>query len=87
VLTQGTKVCRYNWHSAGFPGWPFPMLKYKYIFEIKYTKTILSFFYQTALGNCYGLKLAKCGLQLKKLLYCVIYYNFWHTFLPYSAGQ
>ena len=27
---QGRKVCRYNWHSAGSPGWPFPMLKYKY---------------------------------------------------------
>ena len=29
---SGTKVCRYNWHSAGSRGWPFPMLKYKYIF-------------------------------------------------------
>jgi len=38
----GTKVCRYNWHSAGFLGWPFSMLKYKYIFQIKYTGTILS---------------------------------------------
>jgi len=28
----GTKVCRYNWHSAGSLGWLFPMLKYKYIF-------------------------------------------------------
>jgi len=27
----GTKVRRYNWHSA--EGWPFPMLKYKYIFQ------------------------------------------------------
>jgi len=23
---RGTKVCRYNWHSAGSLGWPFPML-------------------------------------------------------------
>jgi len=23
-------------------GWPFPMLKYKYIFQIKYTEAILS---------------------------------------------
>jgi len=28
-VTYGTKVCRYNWHSAGSLGWPFPMLKYK----------------------------------------------------------
>jgi len=51
---QGTKVLRYNW--------PFPMLKYKIIFS-KYN--IRKQFYQTALGNCYGLKLAKCWLQLK----------------------
>ena len=31
----GTKVCRYNWHGAGSLDWPFPMLKYKYIFQIK----------------------------------------------------
>jgi len=39
---MGTKVCRYNWHSAGSLGWPFPMLKYKYIFQKKYTEAILS---------------------------------------------
>jgi len=36
------KVCRYSWHSAGSLGWQFPMLKCKYIFQIKYTETILS---------------------------------------------
>ena len=50
---QGTKVCRYNWHSAGSLRYPFPVLKYKYIFQINIRKQ----FYQTALGNCYGLKL------------------------------
>jgi len=34
-------VCRYNWHSAGSLGWHFPTLKYKYIFQIKYTEAIL----------------------------------------------
>jgi len=24
-------LCRYNWHSAVFLGWPFPVLKYKCI--------------------------------------------------------
>jgi len=47
-----------NWHSAGSLGWPFLMIKYKYIFQIKHTEA----FYQTALGNCYGLKLPKCML-------------------------
>jgi len=40
-------------------------------------------FYQTALGNCYGLKLPKgadCGLRKKN---SVIYYNFRYTFVPY----
>jgi len=53
---EGTKVCRYSWHSAGSLGRPFPMLKYN-IFE-----AIL----ETALGNCYGLKLPKCWLRFKK---------------------
>jgi len=41
-VEQGTKVCRYNWHSAGFLGWPFPVLKYKYSFQIKYTEAIFT---------------------------------------------
>jgi len=36
------KVCRYNWHSAGSLSWPIPMIKYKFIFQIKYMETILS---------------------------------------------
>ena len=36
-------MCRYSWHSAGsLQGWPFPVLKYRYIFQIKYTEAILS---------------------------------------------
>ena len=41
-VAMGTKVCRYNWHSAGSLSWPFPIPKYKYIFLIKYTEAILS---------------------------------------------
>ena len=41
-------------------------------------------FYQTALGNCYGLKLPKCWWQFKKKCYCVIYYNFRLSFLIVS---
>jgi len=40
--SRGDIVRRYNWHSAGSVGWPFPMLKYEYIFRIKYTEAILS---------------------------------------------
>jgi len=35
-------VRRYNWHSAGSLGWPFPARKYKYIFQTKYAEAILS---------------------------------------------
>ena len=52
---QGTKVRRYNWHSAGSLGRPFPMLKYIFL---KYN--IPKQFYQTASGNYYNLKLPKC---------------------------
>ena len=40
--------------GCSFPGWPFAMLKYKYLFQIR------KHFYRTALGNCCGLKLPKC---------------------------
>ena len=40
VVPLGTTACRYSWLSAGSTlGWPFPMIKYKYIFQIKYTHT------------------------------------------------
>ena len=32
VITIGSEVCRYNWHSAGYLGWLFPMLIYIYIY-------------------------------------------------------
>jgi len=35
-------VCRYNWHSAGSLGWPFPVLKYGCVFQTKLTIAILS---------------------------------------------
>jgi len=38
----GKKVRRYSWHSAGSLGWPFPVLRCKCIFQIKYTDAILS---------------------------------------------
>jgi len=43
-------------HSAGSSGRPLPMLKYKYICQIKYAEAMLS----NSTRKCYGLKLAKC---------------------------
>ena len=41
-------------------------------------------FYQTALGNCYGLKLPKCRMQFIKYCKNIVYYNFRHTFVPFT---
>ena len=57
------------------------MLKYKYIIRTKYI--YMKQFYQTALGKCYDLKLAKADCSFNKLIYCVIYYNFRHIFVSY----
>ena len=55
-----------------------PMLKYNYIFQMKYPEAIL----QTALGNCSGLNLAKCWLLLKNKI--IVLHNFRQTFVSYS---
>ena len=70
----GTKVRRYNWHSAGSLGWPFPMLIYINIFfQIKYTETVLLH----STRKCYDL-----NLETTEKNYCVVYYNFRQTFGP-----
>jgi len=50
---------------------------YIYIYIYIFERNIREQFYQTALGNCYGLKLAKCWLQ----------FNFRHTFVPYRCAS
>jgi len=78
---RGTKVCRYSRHSAGSLGRPFPMLKYKYISEIKYTEAI--FLSDSARKTVTDfLKLPNCRLQFKNNFFRVICYNFRHTFVP-----
>jgi len=42
VQRIGNESVQIHWHSSGSLGWPFPMLKYKYIFELKYTEAIIS---------------------------------------------
>jgi len=79
----GTKVCRYYWHSAGSLGWPFPMLKYKYIFQIKYTEAILS----NSTRKLLWFEITKMLIAFKKFFYCIICYNFWHTFVPYRLAR
>jgi len=54
---QNKKRKKTFFYIYGFLGWPSSMLKYKYIF---FKQNLWQQFYQTALGNCYGLKLPKC---------------------------
>ena len=61
-------MCRHNRHSAGSLRWPFSMLKYSYIFFEQNTRKQ---FCQTALGNCYGLKLTALWLQFKRKKFAV----------------
>jgi len=73
------KVCRYNWHSAGSVGWPFPTLKYKYIF-FKYTEAILS----NSTRKLLLFEITKMLIAVLETKFIgVIYYNFRHIFVPY----
>ena len=63
-----SKVYRYNWNNAASPGWTFPMLKYKYIFQIKYKEAILL----NSTRKLLWFELAKCWLQFKKNLLCYL---------------
>jgi len=55
------------------------MLKYKYIFQIKYTERISS----NSTRNLLWFEITKMLIAVKeKIFYCVIYGNFWHTFVP-----
>ena len=63
-----------------FPGQAISNAKILIYFSYKYTEAVLS---NTALGNCYGLKLPKMLIAVSEKKYSVIYYNFRHTSIPY----
>ena len=75
---QGTKVCRYSWHSAGSLGWPFPLLKYQYIFSIKHTEAFLS----NSTRKQLWFEITKMLIAVKEKNYRLICYSFRHTFVP-----
>ena len=56
------------------------MLRYKYIFQIKYTEAILS----NTIQKLLWFEITKMLTEVKKI-YCVIYFKFRHTFVPYST--
>jgi len=75
------KLGRYNWHSAGSLGWPFPAPEYECISQI--IRYIGKQFYQTALVHCYALKLPKADCSSKnKFAVSFITMNFRHTLVP-----
>jgi len=86
MIWSGTRVCRYNWHSTGWLAISSAKIQI-YISQIKNTEAI--FFCQTAPGNCFGLKLARCWLQFKKnefiLSFSIIFGT--HSFLVISTRK
>ena len=58
--------------------WPFPMLKHKYIFSHKYTEAILS----NSTRKLLWFEITKMPMTVF-FKYCVIYYHFRQTFVPY----
>ena len=59
------------------------MLKYKYIFQIKYTEVI---FFSNSTRKLLWFEISKMLIAvLNTKLYCAIYYNFRHTFVPYHT--
>ena len=79
----GTKVCRYNWHSAGSLGCPFPMLKYKYIFL---KQNIRKQFYQTALGKLIWFEIFKMQITVEKNKCVVLFIITFGTLFSKNLG-
>ena len=74
-----------QWHSAGFRGWPFPTLKYKYILHIKYTEAILS----NSTLKLLRLEITKMSIEVSKkmnLLYHVLLFSAHFRSLWHAAG-
>ena len=67
--TGNERVCRYNWHSAGSMGWPFSVLKCKYVSQIKYTETILS----NSTGKLLWFEITKMLIAFKKNKFIVLF--------------
>jgi len=74
------KLCRYNWHSAGSLGWPFPVLRYKCIYRIKYTEALLS----TSTRNLLRFEISK---MLIAVLKNILVTSFAIIFGTLSRGQ
>jgi len=57
------------------------MLKYKYIFQIKYTEAILP----NSTRKLLWFEIIKMLISVKKTKFIVIYYNFRHTYVLYGV--
>jgi len=92
-LVIGNESAPIHLAQCRFPGLAIPDAKILILFFKQNTRKQ---FYQTALGNCYGLKLPKCRLQFKKgillchLLQFLAHFRFLcrtRQSLPCHAGQ
>ena len=58
------------------------MIKYKHIFQIKYTEAISP----NSTRKLLWFEISIMLIAVRKIFYCVIYYNFLHTFVPYCRN-
>ena len=63
ISVRDQKVCPYNRHSSGSLGWPFTLLKYKYVFQIKYTEATLS----NSTRKLLGFDITRMPIAVKKI--------------------
>ena len=61
--------------------WPFPVLKYKYILQIKNSEAILS----DSTRKLLWFEITKMLIAVHKKIYCVVHYTFRHIFVPYRG--
>ena len=71
-LDIGNEVCRYNWHSAGSMGWPFPMLNINIFFkQKKYGSNFSKQHSKTIMVRNY--KNADCSLKINFVSFIIIF--------------
>jgi len=79
LLVTYKMAAKINWHRYG------TKLRHCHLcistfFQIKYAETILS----NRTRKLSWFEITKMLMAVKKLIYCIIYYNFRHTFVPYA---
>jgi len=82
---MGNDVCRYDWHSAGSLGWPFPMEKYKYTTYFS-NKIFGSCFIKSSTRKLLWFEISILHLKNKFIVSFTIIFATLSFHIPRSAG-